>query len=366
MDSDKQKDDGEKTTYKIKSSSLVVNYESISDLMRTYYLGVSHLPISDEVTVSAKLTRRRSDYSVSFYFTNNDVVKKNISLNIHGYLFHNRSLTEKIPLFTITDYDFYVNEKRTFIKISPWFSSLREVASSSRSGKLVITFEEICTDETKLKLDDTVRTNEMQAFSWMYQDERFKDVTFEIGNDNVKAHKCVVAARSKVLRAMLEQNLQDKKNKGTVVIKGADVKTFKAFLKYLYTGKIDNIEDVASDLMCLADKYAVKSLKEECERYICSTLDEHNAIQTLIVAHFHNFEYLEKIALMNVKHYINKIRDSNELERLDPYPTLLRKIIEVTVGVEGNARRGNSERSTYSDNDSNSCSGSYHSENSYY
>lgn len=344
-----------RTTYKIKSSFLEISYESRSELIRNRYLGVTSLPVTSEVTVSGKLTKRKSTtntsnirYGMSFFFTNNDVVEKLVNLNISGYLFHDRHRgTEKITLFSVTDFKQNLREKRTYAKVTPWFSNFRKI--SNRSGKLVIQFEEICIDQGKLELEDNHKICNLQVMRQMYEDDSYKDLEFVIdGEERVMAHKCVVVARSEVFRAMLEHNMQEK-NKGTVEIKDTDAKTFRAFLKYLYTGEIGDIDGlgtIAIDLVKLSDKYMVKSLKKECERHFCNNLNETNAVEALIVAHFHNFENLERIALMNVKYYISKI-EPQELERLDPYPTLLRKIIKLTAD-------DNDDASFASDTNSNS------------
>ena len=83
--------------------------------------------------------------------------------------------------------------------------------------------------------------------------------------------------RSAVLRQMFLSPMEEART-GTVEITDMDSKTLKKMLEFVYTGEVDDIEDVAEELLYAADKYEIKGLvsvnhftklKQICTKNIC-------------------------------------------------------------------------------------------------
>eukprot|EP00747_Dinoflagellata_sp_TGD_P196727 gnl/TRDRNA2_/TRDRNA2_67201_c0_seq1.p1 gnl/TRDRNA2_/TRDRNA2_67201_c0~~gnl/TRDRNA2_/TRDRNA2_67201_c0_seq1.p1 ORF type:complete len:154 (-),score=16.43 gnl/TRDRNA2_/TRDRNA2_67201_c0_seq1:107-568(-) len=77
------------------------------------------------------------------------------------------------------------------------------------------------------------------------------------------AHRCVLAARSPVLRHMLESEMQEAQGvKPILTFRGTAAVNIEAFLHYLYTDKLPPHEVgwSASDLLILADIYDVQGM----------------------------------------------------------------------------------------------------------
>ncbi|KAF4398126.1 hypothetical protein G4B88_019847 [Cannabis sativa] len=70
----------------------------------------------------------------------------------------------------------------------------------------------------------------------------------------VPAHKAVLASRSPVFRAMLENEMEESRS-GTIKINDVSYEALRAFVNYLYTADADFNEHMAYSLLVLAEKY---------------------------------------------------------------------------------------------------------------
>ena len=84
-------------------------------------------------------------------------------------------------------------------------------------------------------------------------------------------------------------------------------------LKFMYTGDIslDDMEDLTTDLLRVADKYQLDGLKEMCEEKICSNLSIENSIESLVLGDSHNASKLKKMALDLIAMNMKKIVDTD-------------------------------------------------------
>lgn len=107
--------------------------------------------------------------------------------------------------------------------------------------------------------------------------------------------------------------------------------------RYLYTNTLDDAE-VIDDVLVLSDKYDLSELKTKCANMIIATLNEVNAVENLIKGHLHSCDFLKQEALRYICINITKILEGDYLDLLNPYPTLLKNIIQL-VG-SSNAAQG--------------------------
>lgn len=132
-------------------------------------------------------------------------------------------------------------------------------------------------------------------------DVRFSDVVFYIRGREFPAHKVVLAARSPTFLAMFEEatsSQSGKYNKSQrIEIKDVEPDTFLQALKYIYTGKVDHLDNVAAQLLTVADKYTLKQLKSICEESLIRNMNSSNVGSIYMLADVHSAEYLKKEAL---------------------------------------------------------------------
>jgi speckle-type POZ protein len=82
-----------------------------------------------------------------------------------------------------------------------------------------------------------------------------------------------------------------------VEIEDIDGDIMLEILRFIYTGKTQNIEKLADALLSAADKYCLERLKVQCEETLCITIDKDNVADTLILADLHSATQLRQQAI---------------------------------------------------------------------
>lgn len=150
--------------------------------------------------------------------------------------------------------------------------------------------------------------------------------TMSIGETEMtefRAHKCILAARSPVFKAMfnykLKENLTNK-----VIIEDCKPDVVKAMLKYIYTAYLpDDIKNIAIDLYIAAEKYFIESLKIKCREFLIENLNTDLVVQIYILAELYNDSMLRKQSLKFISENIDKVtQDQDWNEFMVDYPQL--------------------------------------------
>ncbi|XP_060083742.1 uncharacterized protein LOC132562993 [Ylistrum balloti] len=99
------------------------------------------------------------------------------------------------------------------------------------------------------------------------------DVRFVVGEkqDVVKGHRSILICRSPVFCDMLTTQKSDPVlTEWSIKVAKAPKNVFNIFLRYLYTDKVDQeiTENIAKDLICLAQEYRVNTLVNHCKRLL--------------------------------------------------------------------------------------------------
>lgn len=99
----------------------------------------------------------------------------------------------------------------------------------------------------------------------------------------IKVHKTILAARSPVFLAMLTSDLEET-NTCQVTIKDVNAATMRELLRFVYGNEIENLNDIAQDLVIAADKYHIEQLKRICLSSISLSLSSSNVFEVLEIA----------------------------------------------------------------------------------
>jgi speckle-type POZ protein len=123
-----------------------------------------------------------------------------------------------------------------------------------------------------------------QDYKNIFEDESLHDFELKM-NDGVtlKAHKAVLIARSSVFFKMLTTDMKEAKQ-GFVEVPDFDSKTMRELLRFMYCSEVENLDEMANDLIFAAEKYEVQQLKELCIDHIISKLTRENVLDALIIA----------------------------------------------------------------------------------
>ncbi|KAL6953835.1 hypothetical protein U1Q18_046965 [Sarracenia purpurea var. burkii] len=68
-------------------------------------------------------------------------------------------------------------------------------------------------------------------------------------------------------------------------------------LRYIYTGNVENLDELADDLLEAADKYDLGDLKVMCENALSNNLSVDSAAKTLALADLHHAKELKSITM---------------------------------------------------------------------
>jgi speckle-type POZ protein len=93
----------------------------------------------------------------------------------------------------------------------------------------------------------------VEDYNALFENPNFSDVTLVCGHREFKMHKAILSARSPVFSAMFEhQMLEGKSNR--VHIEDIDPEVLYEALRFVYTGRSNNIDKLADLLLPVADK----------------------------------------------------------------------------------------------------------------
>lgn len=135
-----------------------------------------------------------------------------------------------------------------------------------------------------------------EDFGLLFERALYSDVTLSVAGREFQAHKAILAARSPVFNAMFEHEMEERKH-NRVEISDVDQDVFFEMLRFVYTGKVSNLDKMADELLSAADKYALDRLKVMCEESLCSSLSVENVSEILVLADLHSADQLRTHAI---------------------------------------------------------------------
>ncbi|CAE7354276.1 BPM1 [Symbiodinium natans] len=172
------------------------------------------------------------------------------------------------------------------------------------------------------------------------------DVQFTVQGEVIQAHSQVLCARSEVFRKQLTGGMQESVSKN-ITIEDSDVATFKAFLQFLYTDNLPDVQELIpagtssqSDdgsssrqlsqlqaLLAVSNKYQATRLQLWCEAKLCEELNTSQVCSILCQAHLFQAKQLERACLSHIKGHMA------EVLKLPAYTELVAKWPEIGVEV---------------------------------
>ncbi|XP_065225127.1 speckle-type POZ protein B-like [Planococcus citri] len=149
--------------------------------------------------------------------------------------------------------------------------------------------------------------NLSQIWESMLENSKFADVVFTTNGSEYPAHKAVLAVRSPVFAAMFQEKEQKHGKNKNIGIKVTHMseEVLRAMLRYIYTGKCENLSELADELFIAAVKYDLNELRNICEQTLCKTVSADNAATMLEFAEKHRANGLKSKAM----EFIGKVSD---------------------------------------------------------
>ncbi|XP_065199982.1 speckle-type POZ protein B-like [Planococcus citri] len=176
------------------------------------------------------------------------------------------------------------------------FFSKETITTECSSGKIVV------------ELHQAPDGNDLQrGLERLFENEDFADFTVSIGDEQFRVHKAILAARSEVFASMFKHNLKEQ-NENCLKIIDMDQTVFREMLRYIYTGNLSKLEEMAVDLLPAAEKYNLQELKTMCEHQLVNRLSAKNAVDCLLLADMYGAGFLKKKALRFIRVNLEAIK----------------------------------------------------------
>ncbi|RWS03796.1 hypothetical protein B4U79_16249 [Dinothrombium tinctorium] len=138
-------------------------------------------------------------------------------------------------------------------------------------------------------------------------------------------HKFILKARSNVFKAMLEHRTKEKiENK--IKIGEFNSIVIKELINFMYKDVVDDLPNVAEQLLLAADKYNLVALKKLCAQYLFSRIDIENCGSLLVLSDMSNCWELKEKVLYFIKLNADKICSNDHFEKaVDKRPSLYKE-----------------------------------------
>ena len=170
------------------------------------------------------------------------------------------------------------------------------------------------------------------GFGCILGDKEFSDVTVIAGDQEIPAHKALLAAKSPVFAAMFRSKMKEEQTNRITIPEKASV--FEELLRFIYAGEVKKLEINAEGLLPAADKYGIDQLKSLCELELVDQLNASNALQRLVLADLHGASHLKCEAIQVINSYASEVTQTEEWKTLiDSKPHLLAEIYSKSMNA---------------------------------
>ena len=168
-------------------------------------------------------------------------------------------------------------------------------------------------------------------FAKLLEDKVNSDVHLKVKDEDVPAHKLILAARSPVFAAMFQNDMLESKT-NEVEIADVEPVVLKALLEFIYTGDCV-VGNLAEGLFRAADKYNIKDLKEMCEQELQEKITVDNAVHLLIISDLYQAKKLKESVTLFINCCAADVMEKPSWNKLmDSYPRLVGELYMKAFG----------------------------------
>lgn len=208
----------------------------------------------------------------------------------------------------------------------------RYVANSTLTFALNLTVITELVDTSNRACDACFNPHEhrlLEDFGQLFHSREGSDIVLMVDDKKLNAHKSVLLARSPVFAAMFASDMAEKRE-SKISITDITYEALCEMLRFMYTGRVPEKEQVTVDLLLAADKYDLKGLRAACEEVLC--WKEHlveTAAEVLVLADGLGTLKLKKSIIDFIKLH------AAEVARTDRWNSLLLEKPELLVDLMG-------------------------------
>ena len=201
-----------------------------------------------------------------------------------------------------------LSNRHSSVQLCHWdkghFPSINCVKDGTLTLIFHLTFHGVSNSVSCNKKSDSAAP-ETDGFGCILGDKEFSDVTFIAGDQEIPAHKALLAAKSPVFAAMFKSRMKEEQTNRIEIPEKSSV--FEELLRFIYAGKIEKQEVYTEDLFVAADKYGIDQLASLCEKKLARKLNASNALQLLVFADFHGAGHLKCEAIDFINSHASEV-----------------------------------------------------------
>lgn len=128
----------------------------------------------------------------------------------------------------------------------------------------------------------------------IYENNEFSDGVIEADGREFFISRAVLAARSPVFRTMFNNIRFSEAKDGRVKIEEFSASVVQKLLDYIYTGRMNNLEDEALNLLAAGHKYCIEGVQNLAQEELIKQIDEDNVCDLLISADLYEAQMLKQ------------------------------------------------------------------------
>uniref|UniRef100_A0A0N5B4K8 BTB domain-containing protein n=1 Tax=Strongyloides papillosus TaxID=174720 RepID=A0A0N5B4K8_STREA len=174
----------------------------------------------------------------------------------------------------------------------------------------------------------------LNDMSRMVDSSEYYDCIIKVGNHELNVHKCILDARSEVFRSALKRKRVEPES-NIVEMNDFRLGVVKDMVNYLYTGKSPRIDEIATEMLEIAEKYKLEGLKMIATESLLRSLNVENVCEYLEKSELYSAEVLKEFCVRYI--YLNAeevVKYEKWRKIVNFYPLLLEKIFNVTAGID--------------------------------
>jgi len=177
--------------------------------------------------------------------------------------------------------------------------------------------------------------------SSIFESSKFSDCVVACEGREFRCHKNILASRSTVFDAMFTHDMEENR-KSKVDIVDLDGDTVHDMIRYIYSGKVAELEGKATGLLSAAEKYDLRELKTMCETALCDTITQDNVLDLLVLADLHGASAVRGLALKFIVDNGKEIvAQQGWREKLKAYPEIMADMFEAMTRQPAKRQRLN-------------------------
>ena len=157
-------------------------------------------------------------------------------------------------------------------------------------------------------------------------DMKYTDLVLEVGDSAFCCHKFMLARKSDVFDAMFSHDFSEKHD-NKVVIEDLEAEAVLEMLRFIYQGKVLQMDRVNKSVLFAADKYNIVDLKESSVKSLCNSMTTENVCSLLILARDRVSQELKKRAVEFISQNIEAVTGSEGWEDLVREPHLMTDVV---------------------------------------